>query len=64
MSEAELKNMVAGGESGTVEFKKTTGLMREIIESLCAFANTDGGSVLVGVGTTAGWKASKFPTTR
>jgi len=35
------------GESETVEFKSTFG--KEVIESLCAFANNIGGVVLVGI---------------
>lgn len=34
------------GESETVEYKKTTALLREAITTLCAFANHHGGYVL------------------
>jgi ATP-dependent DNA helicase RecG len=37
------------GESQTLEFKKTLAEMREIVETVCAFANTKGGRVFVGV---------------
>lgn len=37
------------GESQTLEFKKTMAEMREIVETICAFANAKGGTVLVGV---------------
>ena len=42
-----LKNILDQGESLTLEFKSAFG--RETIETLCAFANTRGGQVLVGV---------------
>ena len=44
-----LQELLRLGESETVEFKKSTGLMKEIIETICAFANTHGGDVLIGV---------------
>jgi len=36
-------------ESQTLEFKKTLAEMREIVETVCAFANTKGGRILIGV---------------
>ncbi len=42
-----IKNLLASGESETVEFKTTFG--KEVIISLSAFANTAGGNVIVGV---------------
>ena len=45
----ELRRLVAQGENHTVEFKRTTGELREGLEALCAFLNTKGGSVLFGV---------------
>ena len=39
--------LISQGESETVEFKSTFG--KEVIESLCAFANNIGGAVLVGI---------------
>lgn len=39
----DYQNIISKGESETVEFKKSTSLLREPIESLCAFANTRGG---------------------
>lgn len=49
MKETELKYLIIQGESETVEFKKSTSLIKEIIETVCAFANTNGGYVFVGV---------------
>ena len=37
------------GESEQVEFKKSTSTMRELIETLCAFANHRGGAVFIGI---------------
>lgn len=46
---AQLKDLVASGESHQLEFKKSTGLLKAAFESLCAFLNTNGGTVLIGV---------------
>ena len=40
--------LLKAGESQTVEFK--TSFDKEVIETLCAFANTTGGSILLGGG--------------
>lgn len=41
--------IISNGESETVEFKKSTSLLRECIETICAFANTRGGIVFFGI---------------
>ena len=46
---AYFKKLIKQGEGEQVEFKKPTSLTREIIISICAFANKSGGFVLVGV---------------
>ncbi|MCU0858215.1 MAG: putative DNA binding domain-containing protein, partial [Pontiellaceae bacterium] len=51
MTQAELKKIIVKGESENVEFKRSFG--RECIETVCAFANSSGGRLLVGV-TNAG----------
>lgn len=43
----ELRRLMAGGESTTVEFKERFG--NEAIETVGAFSNTRGGTVLIGV---------------
>jgi ATP-dependent DNA helicase RecG len=43
----ELKKLMEGGESETVEFKASFG--KEVLESACALANTKGGAILIGV---------------
>jgi ATP-dependent DNA helicase RecG len=50
---SEPAQLLRAGESETVEFKQSTGEMREIVETVGAFANTRGGTILVGV-TNAG----------
>lgn len=42
-------NLISKGESETLEFKKSTKLLREGIETICAFANHQGGQLLFGV---------------
>jgi ATP-dependent DNA helicase RecG len=43
----ELLQLIGEGEGQTLEFKKSFG--EETLESICAFANADGGKILVGV---------------
>lgn len=45
----ELRQLVAGGESESLEFKKSTGDLKGGMESLCGFLNGRGGAVLFGV---------------
>lgn len=47
---ATLQELIAQGESDTLEFKRSTAELRRAGETLCAFLNGDGGQVLVGVG--------------
>ena len=47
MSSERLTELITQGESARVEFK--TSFQKEVIEALAAFANTQGGSVLLGV---------------
>ena len=49
MSADRIAGIVAGGESGTLEFKSTTGTRREAIRTVCAMLNQQGGQVLFGV---------------
>jgi ATP-dependent DNA helicase RecG len=53
MNTQELTALVGGGESETVEFKKTTGQRSEGAKTVCAMLNGVGGFVLFGV-TAAG----------
>ena len=50
MTTKDLKKLISSGESDQLEFKSSFG--KEVIETLCAFANTKGGYVLIGVSNT------------
>ncbi len=45
----DLQTLIAQGEGETLEFKKSTGQLSRAIETLTAFANTKGGTVIFGV---------------
>jgi len=53
MTQSDIHNIVEGGESETVEFKKTTGQRRRAAETVCGMLNTQGGFVLFGVTSNA-----------
>lgn len=44
-----VKQIIAEKENGQVEFKETTGQLERGMETLCAFLNGEGGTVLFGV---------------
>ena len=46
---SHISELVASGESETLEFKETTGTRREAAMTICAFLNQAGGRVLFGV---------------
>ena len=43
-----LDRLIARGESATLELKRSTGELREAMQTLCAFANGKGGRVIIG----------------
>ena len=45
--DTEFAKLIDSGESGTVELKKSFG--KEAIETIAAFANSEGGFVCIGV---------------
>lgn len=49
MTFAEIEDLVALGESDTLEFKKSTGQLSRAAETLCGLLNGRGGLVLIGV---------------
>jgi ATP-dependent DNA helicase RecG len=49
MTLADIQHLALGGESGTLEFKKSTGQLTRAAETLCAFLNASGGAVVIGV---------------
>ncbi len=62
MTPASLRRLAAQGEGPTLELKRSTGELREGLESVCAFLNTAGGCVLFGVnrkGVVAGQQVSE-----
>ncbi|MGY0288804.1 MAG: RNA-binding domain-containing protein [Candidatus Methanodesulfokora washburnensis] len=44
-----IKKIIAEGESEGLEFKRSLSELKEILETVCAFANSHGGTVLVGI---------------
>ena len=49
MTLAEIERLIAKGESETLELKRSTGQIKRVAETLCAFLNGKGGTVIVGV---------------
>lgn len=49
MTLEELKRLIADDEGETLEVKESTGQRRDACETLCAFLNKDGGTVVFGV---------------
>src|SRR5690242_16547202 len=45
----QLKSIVKQGESHNVEFKKSTAVLKAAFQTVCAFLNCKGGTVLIGV---------------
>jgi len=50
MKRQDLTRLVRQGEGLSLEFKRSTGELRQALETLCAFLNTKGGRILIGVG--------------
>lgn len=57
----QLKKLVATGESETLEFKRKASHPDKIVRELVAFANTRGGTLLVGVSDDGNLSGLKFP---
>src|SRR3989442_1340369 len=56
-----LKRLVTQGEGPQLEFKRSTGELREGLQTACAFLNSNGGKVLFGIkpdGTLVGQEVS------
>ncbi|EHL32122.1 AlbA family DNA-binding domain-containing protein [Legionella drancourtii] len=49
MNIEQLNKLISKGESHQIEFKKSTGQLKPAFESLCAFLNEAGGTILIGV---------------
>jgi len=62
-----LKALILQGESEIIEFKRSTGESKEIIETIAAFSNTKGGRIIIGVsksGNLLGVEVGKDTTER
>lgn len=63
MNIKEFKELIAGGESSTVEFKRKISTPEKIAKEIVAFTNTKGGYLIVGVdddGTIYGIESEKY----
>lgn len=49
MDIGQVELMIKQGESQCLEFKKSTANLKDIFQTICAFLNGDGGSVLIGI---------------
>jgi hypothetical protein len=58
---AELKKLVSRGEGLHLEFKRKAAHPEKIVREMIAFANTEGGTLLVGVGDDGSLAGIKFP---
>ena len=45
----DIRALIAADESRTLELKKTTGELKDGMHSACAFLNTDGGWLIIGI---------------
>lgn len=61
MTLRELKFLVSGGESDTVEFKRKISEPEKIVREMIAFANSSGGNLLIGVNDDLTIPGLKFP---
>ena len=50
MTDAEVLKLIEGGESITVEFKKSTKeITKDVYDTVCSFSNREGGHIFLGV---------------
>ena len=57
----DLRRLVAQGESATLEFKRKVAHPEKIVRELVAFANSDGGKLLIGISDNGDIPGVKFP---
>ena len=61
MTAAELKKLVLNGESQFLEFKKKADHPEKIVREMVAFANSEGGTLLIGVDDRGNISGLPFP---
>ena len=57
----ELETLVKAGESNKLEFKRKINDVEQVLTEMCAFANTTGGTLLIGVNDDGAIPGLKFP---
>ena len=53
--------LLAATENRTLEFKRISGKQSRMYEAICAFANTDGGLLVIGIGDAKAIKPGDKP---
>ena len=56
--------LLAATESRTLDFKRISGKQSRMYETVCAFANTEGGLLVIGIGDAKAMKPSDKPQSR
>src|SRR5450759_5801835 len=56
--------LLAATESRTLDFKRISGKQKSMIEAVCAFANSEGGLLVIGVGDAKCLKPGAKPSSR
>lgn len=49
MTHAEIQELIKKDKTRTLELKKSTGELKDAMHTVCAFLNTSGGRVLLGI---------------
>lgn len=57
----QLRNLVAQGEGTMLEFKRKASFPEKVVREMIAFANTSGGTLLVGIGDDGSIPGLKYP---
>lgn len=63
-AQAQIRLLLASAESKTLDFKRISGKQTRMYETICAFANTDGGLLIIGVGDAKVMKPGDNPAGR
>ncbi len=57
----DLRKLISRGESASLEFKRKAAYPDKLVREMIAFANSDGGTLLVGVGDDKSMPGLKYP---